>query len=264
MNRIYKIFFFVLLFGVLAYVALYFLKPKSQQNVSLINVKATLVCNTDDILVMRADKEDWEAAKNGDEISWGDRLSVPSNATARLVINTESRLDIEEDSEVWLERTEDGKGAVYVVKGEVRYYLDSDVSRNLGKLKYQGGEVVIIADNSRHARAESSLNRKGTHAALSNYKGDVSLKIQSGDCEIESGKAAIIPPDGSKPSIVSLPEAPSFRTPRTGEEIAQGYMRIGLEWCGLLYQVPTNTDYSFYLGKVTLKASLSPPILDLE
>ena len=230
MNRIYKIFFLLLAIAIIVYVLLNLnLFNKQSENVALIQVRATLLCNDDNIQVMRGDKEVWEPIANEDIVEWGDRISVPQGSSASLVINAQSKIEIEENSEVLLEQTKDGQGAVFVTMGEVRYYLDADVSRKLGKLKYSGGEAIIVADNVRSPVAESGLSQRGSQASVSNYRGDINLKIQSGDYEIETGKAAIIPADGSKPSIVNLPDKPQIRTPNNGEEVAQGYMRIGFD-----------------------------------
>lgn len=227
--RLSAIFLVLLLSGFGVYWYFYLRKPS--EPVSLISLKSTLVCNTDDVEVLRSNKEEWEPAKNGDEIYWGDRIRIPSGTQAALVINPRSKIELLDECEVWLEQTNDGKGALYLIKGDVRYSLDADLAFSTGKIKYSGGEVLLQSNKAATPYIETGIFQKsaGDPTLFSSYAGDHKLKNASGDYVIETGKAAIIPPTGEAPQIVDLPDPPQIRTPKSGEKIQKGYLKKGFD-----------------------------------
>ncbi|MFN3952566.1 MAG: hypothetical protein ACK4KT_09210 [Thermaurantimonas sp.] len=232
MKRLVRLFLVILvlaLIGFFIYWFFYLRKPK--EPVSLISLKSTLVCNSNDVEVLRSDKENWEPAQNGDEIYWGDRIRIPSGTQASLVINPRSKIELLDECEVWLEQTKDGKGALYLIKGDVRYTLDADLAFSTGKIKYSGGEVQLQANKAVVPYIETGITQKsgGESTLFSSYVGDHKLKNASGDYTIESGKAAIIPPSGDPPQIVDLPNPPQILTPKNGEKIQKGYLKKGFD-----------------------------------
>ncbi|GCD77970.1 hypothetical protein JCM31826_14520 [Thermaurantimonas aggregans] len=209
----------------------YFYLRKPKEPVSLINLKTTLVCNSDAVEVLRSNKENWEPARNGDEIYWGDRIRIPAGTEAALVINPKSKIELIDECEVWLEQTNDGKGALYLIKGDVRYTLDADLAFSTGKIKYSGGEVLLQSNKAAVPYIETGITQKsgGESTLFSSYAGDHTLKNASGDYVIESGKAAIIPPTGDAPQIVDLPDPPQIKTPKNGEKIQKAILKKGFD-----------------------------------
>ncbi|KFD39365.1 hypothetical protein AT05_05310 [Schleiferia thermophila str. Yellowstone] len=209
----------------------YFYLRKTSEPVSLIKLKTTLYCDADNVEVLRSNKEDWEPARNGDDIYWGDRLRIPSGTQAALVINPKSKIELLDECEIWLEQTNDGKGALYLIKGDVRYSLDADLAFSTGKIKYSGGEVLLQANKAAAPYIETGIVQKtgGESTVFSSYAGNHTLKNPSGDYTVESGKAAIIPPSGDPPQIVDLPDPPQIKTPKNGEKIQKGYLKRGFD-----------------------------------